>query len=132
MSEVETILNFAHHLSSKDGIIKEAKFQPIRQKKQMETAPIKLPKKSKKISSEDKKRMGIIEGGVFESNIATGAIPDEETRNEIIKMGIEVFKKLSDNTIKNYYKQIEDTNMVPQLKKQELVAIILRRLGINK
>ena len=130
--EVETILEFAHHLTSKDGIIKEGKFQPVRQKTQIATAPIKLPKKSKRISDEDKKRMGIIEGGIFESNIAPGAIPDEEARNEIKAMGVENFKKLPENTIKNYYKQIKDTNAVPQVKKQELVALILRLLGINK
>lgn len=129
-SDVDQILTFAHQLSSAPGIIGEAKFQP---KVTSKVKKVKLPTESKKLTAAQRRKFGVVEGGMFEANVSSQELPAAEVRDDILRIGVDKFKALPITVLQNYFRELEGGNEPPQtLKRAQLIAYILRRTGIGK
>lgn len=124
MAELKSIIQYARNLSSKPGIIPDAKFQPPAPKKAVRSKAPAAPAKIVKVKSSEIPN-------VFTDPSST---PEEiriaeAVRNEITEMGISKFKSLDIKLIKDYYRQLTAATP-PSIPKAKLVNAILSRLGL--
>lgn len=126
------VIEFARNLSSKPGIIKEAKFQPAQPKKVTRARaahkkPIRAVKELQIMSIFAPPSKGVLQYSAEEIRNA------EEIRDDIIDIGgVDKFKTLGLKVIKGYYLRLEGPKAtVPPLTKSKLANIVLQRLGME-